>query len=259
MNFGISTACFYPMNTEEALLVLAKEQISNVEIFINTTSELKTDYVQELKQIADFHATKIVSMHPFSCAFEPFMLFTDYERRLQDGLEMHRHYFEAMNELGAQIFVFHGDRQASKNDNRIYFERFAKLRDLGKEYGIVVAQENVERCKSRDINFLCDMVAYLDRDVSLVFDNKQAIRSGIDYREFINCLGEHIVHVHLSDNDSTHDCLPLGKGQMDIYSFLSVLNPELYSGCIIIELYHELLSDNSEIIRSYDTLKALKL
>lgn len=257
MKYGISTACFYPMQTELGLKEIAEHHVPYAEVFVDTFSEVKKDYVKELRRLADFHGTKIVSLHPFSCAFEPFMLFTDYERRFQDGLELHRYYFEAMNHLGAKIFIFHGDRIGSKNENKMYFERFAKLRDLGREYGITVAQENVERCKSRDINFLCEMIKYLDGDVSLVFDNKQALRSNVDYKEFINCLSDYIIHVHFSDNDSHCDCLPIGEGSLNISGFIALLTEKMYNKCIIVELYNELLNNNSEIFKSYDFLTQL--
>ncbi len=257
MKYGISTACFYPMQTELALKAIAEKNIPYAEVFVDTFSEVKKDYITELRKTADFYGTEIVSLHPFSCAFEPFMLFTNYERRFNDGLELHRHYFEAMNILDAKIFIFHGDRIGSKNENKMYFERFAKLRDLGQEYGIIVAQENVERCKSRDVDFLSEMVNYLDGNVSLVFDNKQAVRSGVDYREFINRLGNHIVHIHFSDNNNKCDCLPLGSGEVDLYNFISLLRQKMYNKCIIIELYNNLLNNNDEIFKSYDILNSL--
>lgn len=254
MNAGISTACFYPMLTEEALNTIAKNGIPYAEIFVDTFSEIKSEYMLEVKKNADFYGTKIVSLHPFTCAFEPFMFFTNYERRFNDALEMHRHYFNAMNILEAKIFVFHGDRFASKCEDKLYFERFAKLRDLGKEFGITVAQENVARCKSRSLDFLCDMVDYLDHDVSIVFDNKQAIRSGIDYHDFINRLYKYIIHVHISDNSKECDCLPIGSGTLNICEFLSFLNKCSSKINVIIELYNELLKNNSQILQSYEKL-----
>lgn len=254
MKKGVSTACFYPMKTEEALIEIGKRNIQCAEIFFDTFSEIRKDYIMELRKIADFYGVELTSMHPFTCAFEPFMLFTDYDRRFRDGLEFHRYYFEAMNLLGMKYFVFHGDRVLGQLSNHEYFERFAKLRDLGKEYGVTVAQENVERCKSRDINFLIEMIQYLDGDVALVFDNKQALRSGIDHNFFINTLAQYIVHVHLSDNNQNCDCLALGSGNLDINEFVKLLYANKYNGCLIVELYNELLKNNNEIFTSYENI-----
>lgn len=189
MEYGISTACFYPRLTERTVRELAERSVPCVEYFVNTLSEMDPAFVREQRRILDDAGTKVVSLHPFTCAFEPFMLFTRYERRLEDALDCHKHYFNAMNELGANIFVFHGDRWRGENppstavSDEEYFERFARLRDLGRTFGVIVAQENVERCRSRNLNFLERMIAYLNGDAALVFDNKQAVRSGVDYRE----------------------------------------------------------------------------
>lgn len=257
INFGISTACFYPIILEEAIEKLGKKQIKNIEIFFNTFSEVKIEYIKELKKRIDFYGQNVLSCHPFTCGFEPFMLFTNYQRRFDDAIELHKYYFEAMNILGAKIFVFHGDRKLSTMEDKAYFERFAVLRDKGKEFGITVAQENVERCRSSDLNFLVSMVKYLDEDVSLVFDNKQAIRSGIDYKEFINKLIKNIIHVHMSDNNEECDCLPLGKGNLNIKSFIDDLMTIKKDINIIIELYRDKYKDENDIYNSLNLINRL--
>lgn len=254
MKFGVSTACFYPMQTETGLLDLCRQGVANIEVFLDTFSEVKKEFVSELRKIADFYGSNIVSVHPFTCGFEPFMFFTNYERRFNDALELYRYYFEAMNILGAKILVFHGDRIGSNTSNEMYFERFARLRDLGKEYGLTVAQENVERCKSRSLDFLNDMINYLDNDVAIVFDNKQAVRSGVAYADFIERLYSNIVHVHISDNNSECDCLALGNGDLNLQLFISMLKQKKYNNCIIVELYNDLLNNNTEVVNSYHKL-----
>ena len=42
---GISTACLYPQNTEEVLTILAENGVESTEVFINSASEMQTDYV----------------------------------------------------------------------------------------------------------------------------------------------------------------------------------------------------------------------
>jgi len=148
MNFGVSTACFYPQLIEEAVTELSENSVNNIEVFINTFCELEKGFINNLSKMINDNGQKVVALHPFTCGFEPFMLFTNYERRFKDAIEFHKHYFDAMNTLGAKIFVFHGDRRQGALENKQYFERFAVLRDLGKQYDITVAQENVERCKS---------------------------------------------------------------------------------------------------------------
>lgn len=254
MEAGISTASFYPMLVEDAIQHLAKHGVRNIEIFFNTFSEIEKNYVKELSKRIKANAQNVVSVHPFTCGFEPFMLFTNYERRFQDALEYHRRYFDVMNELGANVFVFHGDRKQGLMSNEEYFIRFAKLRDLGKEYGVIVAQENVARCKSGNLNFLKTMITYLDNDVALVFDNKQALRSGISDETFINAVGENIIHMHISDRNDELDCIPLGEGNLNIKKLIQLLEKKRFNGRIIIELYRDMITDISNIYESYNYL-----
>ena len=259
MEFGISTASFYPRLTEITLKELGRRGISCAEVFFNTLSEISPAYVRELRRIADGSGVRVVSVHPFTCTFDSFMLFTGYERRLADALEWHKHYFEAMNVLGADIFVFHGDRMQGRLPDEEYYRRFALLRDIGKQFGITVAQENVERCRSRSLPFLVRMAEYLDGDLAVVFDNKQAFRSGVGASEFIDALGSHIVHVHISDNGPAGDCLPVGKGTADLFSLLSRLLALGYHGRVLVELYGEYLADTEEIYESVKRLQAFHL
>lgn len=257
MKAGVSTASFYPMQLEEAVMCLNAHEIKNIEIFINTYSELSLNYLSELSRKIKDNGQRVISIHPFTSGFEPFMLFTGYERRFQDGLELHRHYFNAMNQLGAEVFVFHGDRKLGKLSEKEYFERFAKLRDLGKEYGVIVAQENVSRCKSHSLRFLKNMIEYLDGDVSLVFDNKQAIRSGVTYEEYINTLGKNIVHMHISDNSELCDCMALGEGTLNIVKLLDLVKTFCFNGSVIVELYLDLIDGIDKIYDSYKYLSSI--
>jgi len=95
------------------------------------------------------------------------------------------------------------------------------------------------------------MTKYLDGDVSLVFDNKQALRSGVRYQEFIEKLGQNIVHVHISDNNNSCDCLPIGQGKLDVIDLLTRLNSVSYKGYIMVELYSQMLKNKTDIVESY--------
>ena len=129
---GISTACLYPQPIEEALYDLALGGVTMVELFINTHSELKRSFVAALSDILHRFEVQCCSLHPFTSEIETMMLFSAYERRLQDYLEYCRYYFIAMQQLGASIFVVHGNKQLVGVNVDFYCERFQKLVDLGK-------------------------------------------------------------------------------------------------------------------------------
>ena len=114
MKAGVSTACLYPKLLEESLYDLAVNGIDHVEIFVNTDSELKKSYVSGLAQTLKQFEVTCRSLHPYSCPIEPMMFFSVYERRVADALEYYKKYFQAMNILGADIFVFHGNKNIMK-------------------------------------------------------------------------------------------------------------------------------------------------
>jgi sugar phosphate isomerase/epimerase len=254
MEFGISTACFYPLETELAVKRLVDLKVNTIEIFFNSYSELKPKFVNSIKDITSENNVEIVSVHPFNSVFEPFMFFSTYERRYEDILDVYKEYFDVMNILGAQIFVFHGDKKDSGINSELYFERFSHLVKIGKSMGITVAQENVSRCKSRSNEFLKKMKNEIS-DVKFVFDIKQAIRSDNDPFETLEIMGENLIHIHASDNDKSHSCLEIGKGSFDFKRLFKELKRLNYDKKIILELYREDYNEYADLFNSVEKLK----
>lgn len=252
---GISTACLYPQPIEEALYDLALGGVTMVELFINTHSELKRSFVAALSDILHRFEVQCCSLHPFTSEIETMMLFSAYERRLQDYLEYCRYYFTAMQQLGASIFVVHGNKQLVGVDVDFYCERFQKLVDLGKSYGVTVAQENVARCTSRSLSFLQEMQQKMGNDAKFVLDIKQAVRSKEDPMQMLKTLGSGVVHVHMSDHGEYGDCLLLGKGRFRISAFLEMLAQVSPDCSVILELYRSGFSDVAELAANYTLLQ----
>ena len=257
MKAGVSTACLYPALLEDSLSDLVRNGIKNTEIFVNTHCELSPQYVHMLKDILTEGNAVCTSLHPYTCPIEPMMLFSTYKRRLNDALDYCKNYFEAMNILGADIFVLHGNKNSVAVDDSLYFERFVLLSEAAEKFGITVAQENVARCQSRSLNFLEKMSAYLGDRAKFILDVKQTIRSDEDPFTVVRTLGNKIIHIHISDNDADNDCMLLGKGNFDIKKFLSLLSSEKFDGSVILELYRSNFSDISELVKSYEYLKSI--
>lgn len=260
MNIGISTACFYPMETEKALSALAENGVKTVEIFFNADCELEGDIYGEIKRTVKEKAITVLSVHPYTSAVETMTLFGDYPRRLTAILDVYNRYFEIMNDLGARIFVLHGALKSARflklpDGEKLYLERYSMLHELGKKHGITVAQENVSYCKSGDSDFLRRMKEQLGDGCAFVLDVKQALRSGLDVFEVMEIMGGCLVHCHLSDNISHHDCIPVGKGQLDFGRFANELKKLNYSGGIILELYSSGFTDLSQLTESVDYMR----
>lgn len=255
MKAGISTACFYPKTPEQAADFLTAHQVENIEIFFNSFQELQKGYLCSLRSVLRQGGVKVLAVHPFTSGMEPILFFSDYERRVEDGLELYRHFFHAASELGAEILVLHGDRKESDCPLERYWERFLRLYRLGREFGVTVAQENVERCKSGSTEFLKGMKKALEDAAHFVLDVKQARRSGEDPLTLLNALGKNVCHIHMSDGGPLGDCLPIGGGEMDFDAFFSALQGLHYSGGVVLELYQNGYENPVELVESYHKLK----
>lgn len=257
MRAGVSTACLYPRLLEESLYDLAVNGIAHTEIFINTTCELEKKFVSGLAQTLRRFEVTCRSLHPFTCALEPMMFFSGYERRVNDALEFYKKYFEAMNILGAEIFVFHGNKKILSVSHELYFENFKRLSDVGKQFGVIVAQENVSRCTSGSLAFMKEMTDCLGDDAKFVIDTKQAVRAGESNFDILRTLKEHVVHVHLSDHGEMGDCLQIGRGRFNIKQFLSILNEYSPESSVMLELYRSNFDGISDLVENYNTLEKM--
>ena len=250
---GISTACLYPMNTEESLQTLSALRPACMEVFLNAEQELKPAFLQELRARADTAGTKIVTVHPYSSAVEPMLFFSSYARRFEDGLALYRRFYQAAKILGADCVVFHGDYKFSPLPREEYFSRFARVWKEAREHGISLCQENVDRCVSHSVHFLTEMRQALPQ-VEYILDVKQAVRAGESVWEVARAMGEKIKHVHISDHNESESCLPPGQGVLNIGDLLSAIAKNASCESAIVELYGENFGDIVELSASFQHL-----
>lgn len=257
MKIGISTACLYPALLEESLARLLKLGFRHFEFFINTFSELEPSYVKSLAHmLQEYHAT-VKSVHPFTSGYESLLLFSGYERRFEDTLEFYKHYFEAADLLGAKLLVLHGQRIEKQGDmsEEDYFEHYHRLLETGRAFGISTAQENVDKFRSSEPNFLRRMRAYLHNDCAFVLDVKQSVRAGHSPFETCTAMGERLVHVHINDNKPGKTCLLPGCGEMDYARLMQQLAEQNFSGDCIIEVYRGNFDDPAELLQAKQVME----
>ncbi len=255
MKIGVSTSCLYPKPVEESLYDLAVNGVSCAEIFLNTHSELKKSFAHGMAKLLQRFDMFCPSIHPFTCEIEQLLFFSDYERRLNDGLDYYKLYFQFMNIVGADIFVFHGGKANMNKD--YYCEKYLQLYRLGKEFGITVAVENVTRCQSRSSAFIRDISSILGDEFAFVLDTKQAIRAGETPFAFLDAAGQKVAHVHISDSGELGDCLPIGKGNFRFKPFFEKLNNLNPHVSVILELYRGGFGNISDLISCYNILNKM--
>ena len=87
----------------------------------------------------------IVSVHPYTSLMEGLLLFSDYQRRTEDGLMQYQRYLECAAALGARFFTFHGERDMGHADDPARWARkcevYRRLCGLAASCGVTLAQE----------------------------------------------------------------------------------------------------------------------
>ena len=251
MKIGVSTSCFYPLETEKSLLNVAKAGIKTTEIFFNANCELEKDFVAELKAIKDGYGVEVVSIHPTMSLAESFMLFSNYPRRYREGISQFKRYAEIALELGAKYIVMHGGKPNKALDNKGYFERFSGVAETVRENGAVLLQENVVNFRAGNIEVLRDMKEYLGKDAAFCLDIKQAVRGGYSPFAALETLGDSVKHIHISDNNESDDCMLPLAGNFDFSAFFKLCEKVGYEGDAIIEVYRDAYREEREIYDSY--------
>ena len=71
MNFGISTACFYPELLEKSLEHARDLGYKDIEIFFNTDSEYSDSFISYINNFLKENKMRVISAHPFSSFAEP--------------------------------------------------------------------------------------------------------------------------------------------------------------------------------------------
>ena len=248
---GISSACYYPEPTELAFDKICRSGARCAEIFFNSPSEIEAPFIREMARRQKAHGVEIVSVHPFTSFMEDCFLFSTYERRFIDAMPLYERYFEVCQALGARILVIHGARIPGSASDELYCERFAKLMERGKAYGVQVCQENVALYRSESADYLKMMRRNLGGDFGVVLDVKQARRAKITPYDVIDAVGDSIRHVHISDCRPDCDCTPPFSGSFDFDRFFRTMRGIGYSGAYIVELYRHSFREEREIVESY--------
>lgn len=255
MQAGISTACFYPQNTEDALRKIACGGPQCVEIFVNCLEEIRQPLLGEMRAIVRGGGVSVTAIHPYTSGMEPLFFFTKYRRRQEEGKEFYKRYYEAANYLGAGIVVFHGGVYGFSMEDEEYFARYRDLWEDARSAGISLCHENVVRCRGRSPEFFHRLSKAIP-DAGFVFDVKQAVRSGEDVYAFAQAMGQGLRHIHISDHGEQGDCLVPGSGDLNIQKLLMIAKKNGFDGTVIVELYRENFRDFVELWQGYQHLSS---
>lgn len=257
MKLGVSTACFYPLLTEKSLAEICKNGVPYTEVFFNANCELKPVFVNELAKICETYGTKVLSVHPTMSLAESFMLFSAYDRRLQEGLDDFRRYGEIAAQFGAKYVILHGGKPNNVLNDSEYCERFLTVADAVRAGGATLLQENVRNFRAADLSLQKFMVKQLGDKVGFCLDVKQCVRNGYSPFDMVEAVGENIRHLHFSDHTADADCLLPPRGSFDFVKLVLELQKKGFDGAAMIEVYRDAYRDYAEIFSAYRFLADL--
>ena len=252
MNIGVSTASFYPLETEEALKEIGKSGVKTTEIFFNAQCELKAPFIDILKDITDEYGIDVKAIHPTLSLAEPFAIFSSYDRRFYESLETFARYSEIAAELGAKYIILHGGRPDLNMTDEEYCERYMALKQETLKNGVTVLQENVVNYRAGNIEFMRSMRDILGNDAEFCFDIKQSVRCGYPPLQVVDEFKEYIHHYHISDHSIAGDCFLPGNGGFDFATLFDMLKSTNKNLSFIIEVYNNAYKNYSEIFDSYE-------
>lgn len=254
MEIGVSTACLYPLETEKALEALGNCGVRETEIFLNSWSELTETFCKELERIQAGYGMRVVSIHPFTSGIESYMLFSGYLRRFEDCRDIYKKYFETAARLGGKYVVLHGDRIGNALPAEEYCRRFLVLDADAKTFGVRLLQENVNKYRASQPDFIRRLRQLSGDGISFVFDVKQAVRAGFGPRAVLDAMGDRVAHVHISDHDAASDCLLPGRGTADFPGLFRMIAAHGQPECYMIEVYRNAFSAPDELKKAADWL-----
>ncbi len=259
MNIGISTGCFYPQKTDEALIRAGEIGAEYVEIFFNTHSELEEEYVYKLKNILDKYNMKAISIHPYTSAIETFMFFSMDNYKLKDSISLYEKYFKACNILDCKYVVIHGCFNDKKYmDMKTYCDNLNELSKKAREYDVYISQENVFKYKCGYENNIREFIKYADKDIKFTFDIKQTVKSRQSIYKILEHTKDRISHLHISDYiGRTHSLIPF-CGKFNYDRFFKYIKDNTTAQAAIVEVYSSAIKNDYQLVEAINKLKKYK-
>ena len=254
---GISTATFFTKALTEDTFSLIKSLGGDcAEVFMTTGYEYSEEFGKIM--LENLHGLEIYSVHSLNSQFEP-QLFSLVERQKKDALIPFRNVIARARDMGAHVYTFHGNARIKK-DTKLNEIRIGtiieQLNQEAMQSGVRIGFENVEWAAFNKPEFF-NVIKENSPSVGAVLDIKQAWRSGRDWREYIDVMGDRLVNVHLCDHDENMKTCVVGKGVFDFKALITYLKDKGYKGPLLIEQYAGDYSSYDEIGEAVDYLKKL--
>ena len=219
---------------------LHEVDVSHVEIVDEGSHTLNSRRVKALKKVAEAHDLNLIVHAPFAginIAVPSPVLRRTILKRLEKSI------FYA-GQLDCQLWLFHPGLQTGVShfypgqDWQLNLDSVRTLLKTARKEGVEIAIENVPEPFPFVMKNVQDFSRFYDElndDIGIVLDVAHA-NLNHQIQDFIRQFPEKIVHMHVSDNDGTHDLhLGIGYGNIDWESVAKEIKKIKYGNVIMLE------------------------
>ena len=256
MQLGISTSSlFLKADNDRAMELFKAWRVPVAEVFLTTFSEYDREFGKLLHDVNG--ETEVHSVHVLNTQYEP-QLYNRHPKVRKDAYTLLERAMEAAEELHAKYYTFHGVARVKRTPYVLDYDKIGRdtalIQSVCKRHGVTLSYENVHWAYYNEPGFFTEVKRRVP-EIAATLDIKQARQSKIDYREFLNEMGESVVTLHLSDVDEEGKiCLP-GKGTFDFYELFSRVRDTGADPAALIEVYPESYDRYEDLLASLDYLK----
>lgn len=250
-----------PLRTKEEINsfkeVLELGMYQGVEIFY-PKADKRVDYTEGINSIKqEFPNLEFVMHLPYGgdanlCDLENY----------GESLNLLKEAISYANLFAVKKLTLHLGRVNKEIDRTIFINHIVKvLTDLcnyAKKYGMFVMIENMPG--SGELGYSPKEILEIINEVNLdnlkfILDTGHANVSEYEIADYVNTLGDHLMHLHLNDNDGTKDQhAPFGSGNIDFEKFINLMEEINYQELYCLEIIFKDVEDlkvNAKALRSY--------
>lgn len=250
MEIGISTASFFGRElTEDTFDIVKDLGFRTCEVFLTTFSEYREDFAKLINERKN--GLEIYSVHTLNQQFEP-ELYNMMPRTREDCEYFFKQAARAAGILGARSYTFHGPARLRGRCYAFDYQRLGtRTEELCKILaaegnGCELAYENVGWAFFFNPEYFARL-REISPSVKACLDIKQAMQAGLHAFDFLDCVKDRLINVHLCDYDETGQLSVPGKGNFDFVELFVRLADIGYDGPLMMELYSKNYNNYNEI------------
>jgi len=219
---------------------LHRVDVRHVEILDEGLHRLNSRRMQALKRLTQSRGLELTLHAPFAdinIASPDPSLRRAILKRLEKSIL-------SASQLDCRLWVFHPGLKTSVSffypglDWRLNLDSISSLLRVARKYGVEIAIENVPEpypFLMKNVRDFSHFYNELDEGIGLALDIGHA-NINRQIQDFIKQFSNKIVHMHVSDNDGTHDShLGIGYGTIDWMSVAKAIKKINYDNVVMLE------------------------